>query len=202
MRRASTADADDLALVCLRTADSGADATALHADADLPGLVWAVPYLHAPGAVALAVDESEDDVAPSVSGYCVAVPDTAAFEDWAEAAWWPPLRARNPRGSGATPADAALVRRLHDPPRTDPAVLTDFPAHLHVDLLPRLQGRGWGRRLVEAVLVELAAAGVPGLHLGVGARNLGAQAFYDRLGFVRLTRDPAGGLVLGRRLAG
>ncbi len=160
-----------------------------------------MPYLHAPGAVALVVDEGAD-AAPAVSGYCVAVPDTSAFEDWAETSWWPPLRARHPRGSGATPADAALVRRLHAPPRTDPAVLTGFPAHLHVDLLPRLQGRGWGRRLVEAVLAELAAAGVPDLHLGVGATNLGAQAFYDRLGFVRLATDAAGGIVLGRRLVG
>ena len=38
--------------------------------------------------------------------------------------------------------------------RLELGVLAAHPAHLHVDLLPRLQGQGWGRRVVEAVLHE------------------------------------------------
>ena len=178
MRAARPADTAAVHRVCLLTADAGGDASALHADADLPGLVWASPYLHAPGAVGVVVEDGD-----GVAGYCVGVPDTVGFEDWLESTWLPPLRRRRPPGSGRTPADAALVDRLYHPPRTDPALLRTHPAHLHVDLLPRLQGRGWGRRVLETVCAALASAGAPGVHLGVDPANTGARAFYDRLGF-------------------
>ena len=51
--------------------------------------------------------------------------------------------------------------------------------------LPVLQGQGTGRRLVETLVAALRERGVRGLHLGADARNVGALAFYDRLGFVR-----------------
>ncbi|HMM94365.1 N-acetyltransferase [Phycicoccus sp.] len=194
MRRAGPADAAAMRVVCLRTGAAGGDATALHADPDLLGEVWAVPYLHAPGAVARVVEDDD-----GVAGYCVAVPDTAAFEEWLEASWWPRLRERRPPPD-ATPADRALHRLADDPPRTAPELLADHPAHLHVDLLPRLQGQGWGRRLLASVVDELAAAGVTGLHLGVHPDNTGAVAFYERLGFTTLRPDTGGGPVLGLRL--
>lgn len=173
--------------VCRLTAAAGADASDRHADPDLLGHVWAAPYLAAPGAVALVVRDEQ-----GVAGYCVGVPDTVAFEEWLEAAWLPPLRARYPRGSGSTPADAGLVARLHDWPRTDPSLVARYPAHLHVDLLPRLQGQGWGRRVVDGVLTGLAHGGAGGAHLGVDPANPGAAAFYLRLGFAELT-DGGGG---------
>ncbi len=61
-----------------------------------------------------------------------------------------------------------------------------YPAHLHIDLLPELQGQGWGRRLIEALRDRLRAAGVPGVHLVAAGTNAGAIAFYERLGFTRL----------------
>ena len=56
-------------------------------------------------------------------------------------------------------ADAALVERLHEGSRTDAGLTATHPAHLHVDLLPRLQGQGWGRRVMDAISDRLAAAG-------------------------------------------
>ena len=183
--------------VCLLTGRSGGDAGPLHADPDLLGHLWAGPYLVFPDAVARVVHDDD-----GVAGYCMGVPDTAAYEDWLEGAWLPPLRERHPAGTGSTPADRAAVDRLHRPLRTDAALLTEHPAHLHVDLLPRLQGQGWGRRLMEEVLDALAAAGAPGVHLGVDEANTGAMAFYERLGFGELGRSPGArsyGLRLTRR---
>ncbi len=170
--------------VCRLTADAGEDATPRHADPDLLGHVWAGPYLAYPDAVAFVV---RDDA--GVAGYCVGVSDTAAFEEWLETEWLPPLRARYPVGSGATAADRGLVGRLHAWPRTDPGLVRRFPAHLHVDLLPRLQGQGWGRRVLDALLGELTARGAPGVHLGVDPANLRAVAVYERLGFVTVGGD-------------
>ena len=182
--------------VCRLTAAAGGDASAAHHDPDLLGHVWAGPYLVFPGAVTRALADDH-----GVAGYCVAVPDTEAFERWVDEVWLPPLRERHPLGSGSTPADAALVDRLHHPTRTDAGLLAAHPAHLHVDLLARLQGQGWGRRVVEAVLHGLAAAGAPGVHLGVDEANTGAHAFYERLGFTALD-GPAGARWYGMPLGG
>ncbi len=58
-----------------------------------------------------------------------------------------------------------------------------YPAHLHIDLLPELQGQGWGRRLIEILIERLRERGVPGLHLAASTDNAGALAFYPRVGF-------------------
>ncbi len=136
--------------VCLLTGAAGADATTLHDDPDLLGHLWAGPYVAFPDAVTRVLHDEH-----GVAGYCLAVPDTRAFEEWVERVWLPPLRERHPLGSGSTPADAAVVERLHHPTSADAGLLAAHPAHLHVDLLPRLQGRGWGRRVVESVLEGL-----------------------------------------------
>ncbi|MBM6405902.1 GNAT family N-acetyltransferase [Phycicoccus sp. CSK15P-2] len=178
IRTATVEDTASLHDVCLRTGAAGEDATALHEDPHMLGLFWADPFVHAPEAVALVVEDAE-----GVGGYAVGVPDTGAFERWRDEVWLPPLRRRYPRGSGRTPADAAAVRLLHEPPPTDPAVLRRYPAHLHADLLPRVQGHGWGRRLVEDVLARLVSAGATGAHVGVDPRNARGRAFWQRLGF-------------------
>jgi ribosomal protein S18 acetylase RimI-like enzyme len=180
--------------VCLLTGAGGADASALHDDPDLLGHRWAGPYLVFPEAVTLVVRDDS-----GVAGYCLAVPDTDAFEQWVETVWLPPLRARHPLGSGGTPADAGVVEGLHHPTRTDAVLLAQHPAHLHVDLLPRLQGQGWGRRVVTEVLDALGRAGAGGVHLGVDPDNRGARVFYERLGFTPLP-GPPGACYYGMRL--
>jgi ribosomal protein S18 acetylase RimI-like enzyme len=63
-------------------------------------------------------------------------------------------------------------------------VVDRYPAHLHIDLLPRAQGHGLGRALVTTLTDALRERGVPGLHLGVDPANTGALAFYARIGMV------------------
>jgi GNAT superfamily N-acetyltransferase len=180
--------------VCLLTGAAGADATTLHDDPDLLGHLWAGAYVAFPDAVTRVLHDER-----GVAGYCLAVPDTRAFEEWVERVWLPPLRERHPLGSGSSPADAAVVERLHHPTSADAGLLAAHPAHLHVDLLPRLQGRGWGRRVVESVLEGLTTAGATGVHLGVDEGNTGAQVFYERLGFTELA-GPPGARFYGRPL--
>lgn len=186
MRPATVHDLPGVYRVCLQTGLSGRDASGAHADPDLLGHLYAGPYVLVPDGVALVVADDH-----GVVGYCVGVPDTAAFEQWCEREWWPPLREQHPlvpHPTGAT-ADEALVRRLHHPVRTEPGLAAVYPAHLHIDLLPHLQGQGWGRRLVYRVLEQLARAGAGGIHLGVDEENAGAHAFYERLGFTMVGRE-------------
>ena len=85
----------------------------------------------------------------------------------------------------ANPFFAEAIRGIHHGYRPEPA-LQDYPAHLHIDLLPHAQGQGWGRRMIETFLERLRTLGVPAVHLGVGRRNTRAIHFYERVGFQRV----------------
>ena len=171
----------------------------------LLGDVYVGPYLAFEPELARVLDDgSRDDGSgddgSGVGGYVLGALDTRAFEARCEREWWPRLRALHPLGSVPPgSADARMVELIHDPPLAPDSVVRDHPSHLHIDLLPRWQGGGWGRRLMEGLFERLVAAGSPGVHLGVGTDNVRAIGFYRRLGFTELEAAP-GALFLGRRL--
>lgn len=170
-RPASSLDEAALYRVCLATSDSPTD------DPELLGHIFAGPYLRfEPELVRVIADDH------GVAGYVLGCLDTRAFDARLEREWWPALRERYPAGSG-TERDAGWVRTLHDP-MSDPAELLErFPSRLHIDLLDRAQGTGWGRRLLEWLFGALAERGSPGVHLGVWRGNERAVGFYRHLGF-------------------
>ena len=91
----------------------------------------------------------------------------------------------------------------HHPDYFCPEPYERYPSHLHIDLLPRAQGRGYGRRMIEQVLNALRRRQSPGVHLGVSERNTRAIAFYRRLGFhelIRVGSGAAGCVYMGREL--
>lgn len=180
--------------ICLETGDSGQDATALYQDPDLLGHVYAGAYAEFHPEFAFVL---EDDL--GVGGYVLGVPDSRAFEATLDRLWWPALRARYPLTEelAAKPReertpDERLVALLHSPSRAREEDLAEYPAHLHIDLLPRMQGGGNGRRLLARLLDALREAGAPGVHLGVGGRNTRAIGFYEHLGFRTLHEAPWG----------
>jgi GNAT superfamily N-acetyltransferase len=198
IRRAEAGDRDAIYDACLRTADAGGDASELYVERDLPGDVWAGPYLELRPHLAFVAEGHA-----GVDGYIVGAEDTVAFGAECEARWWPGLRARYvdpPEDCDLTP-DGWLHRYIHHPPAPPPEVLAEYPAHLHMNLLRRAQGQGAGRRLLETLLDALG--GAPGIHLGVSPGNERAAAFYAHLGFVPVgaPRASGAGWLLGRRLA-
>lgn len=194
IREYRPADHDALYRVCLLTADSGRDGTGMYWDPRLVGEVFVGPYLALQPNFALVVDDGS-----GAEGYVLGAWDTGAFARDCEQRWWPALRERY-RGLSAPAgyADGWLLEWIRSPPEP-PKAVTEFPSHLHIDLLPRWQGGGWGRRLIERLCAALAAAGSVGVHLEVGRDNGGAIGFYRHLGFEELTED-RGGLLMGRRL--
>ncbi|MET0353639.1 MAG: GNAT family N-acetyltransferase, partial [Plantibacter flavus] len=90
----------------------------------------------------------------------------------------------------ASEGERGIVRSATDRGGLAPELLAQYPAHLHIDLLPETQGMGVGRRLIDAFCGLLAERGVPGVHLGVGVSNTGAQQFYQRTGFTRVEGGP------------
>jgi ribosomal protein S18 acetylase RimI-like enzyme len=195
IRIAGLADLPGVYRVCLMTGDAGQDATGLYRNPDLLGHVYTGPYVVGEGPNALVVADED-----GIAGYCLAALDTRAFAAWAEAAWWPALRAQYPRPpTSDTSPDAAVARLIHEPPVAPPDVVDAYPSHLHIDLLERVRGTGVGRALIERQLAGLRAGGSDGVHLEVAASNENAIAFYRHLGFGDI-RAAGDGLLMGMRL--
>ena len=188
-------DLDALYEICLRTGDAGDDASHLVTDRRLLGDIYAAPYAHLEPDLAFVVDDGT-----GAGGYVLGARDTRAFEDACERDWWPGLRARHPERPDGTTLDDLLVAMIHHRHRQADEIVATHPSHLHIDLLPHLQGAGWGRRLLETLFERLAAAGSSGVHLGVSVRNERAIGFYRHLGFTELAGDPMS-LTLGYALA-
>lgn len=169
--------------ICLRTGASGKDATSLYEHPELLGHVFAGPYMRLCPEFASVIDEGE------VLGYVLGAPDTRAFEARCEAEWWPPLRARYPDPAEARTPDERLMRALHHFFPAPGALVAEYPSHLHIDLLPSTQGRGYGRKMMDRLRAQLREAGSPGLHLGVDPRNTGAVGFYRALGLSTVIED-------------
>ena len=176
-----------LAEICVRTADAGADATGLLEDDAVWAAVFVLPYVARHPDLAFVVETDDGRVA----GYVVGTDDTEAFEDWFAADWWPTQVARWPLSPSVPDSEPAsrqdgLLRYAYGRGAGTEPVAEAHPAHLHIDLLPELQGQGWGRRLIDEFVAVLRARGVAGVHLATAARNTGAVAFYERLGFTRI----------------
>ncbi len=182
IRQATVADNAALYDVCLRTGDAGDDATDQFHDRTLLGSIFVGPYLALEHTLAYT---AVDDQGPG--GYALAALDTRTFEAACEQRWWPTLRAQNPDpGPIWSTPDEELQRYIHHPPVRPDDLLAHYPAHLHIDLLPRLQGRGIGRQLIETLLTALRNAGPTGVHLGVDENNRRAIRFYERIGFAAI----------------
>lgn len=66
--------------------------------------------------------------------------------------------------------------------------LRAYPAHLHVNVQDRFRGQQVGQRLVTRFLQQVEAAGLPGVHAAVRGDNPTACRFFERLGFIPLSR--------------
>ena len=164
--------------ICLLTGDSGNDATALYRDPELLGHYYAAPYAVLEPDLCFVLT-----VGGEPCGYVLGTCDTEGFNARAEREWFPALRAQLPRPpEDDLAADANLLRLIHAGYSQHPD-LREYPAHLHIDLLPLAQRKGWGRKLIGRFLEALRERGAPAVHLGVSERNTRAIAFYERVGF-------------------
>jgi ribosomal protein S18 acetylase RimI-like enzyme len=180
------ADLDALYLVCLRTGRNGGDATALFRDHKLLGHVHAAPYALFEPSLAFVVQD-----AAGVGGYVLGALDSHDFEARLERDWWPELRARYPEPAASVPEDQwtpeqAKAHLIHHPRITPEELASRYPSHLHINLVPRLQSGGHGRRLISTLASVLRRRGSRGVHLGVRPTNVRAIGFYRHIGFTQL----------------
>lgn len=187
--------------VCLKTGDSGADGEPYYLeDPDALGRIYVGPYLAYEPSLSLILEDSE-----GVAGYALAALESRAFFDRYVKEWCPGLREKFPAPGGERSGWSRVQEAYdlyHHPDVTCPEPYEVYPSHGHIDLLPRVQGKGWGRRMMEEVMLRLRRMGSPGMHLGVSIVNDRALGFYGRLGFEELMRVgevPSGCIYLGKR---
>jgi ribosomal protein S18 acetylase RimI-like enzyme len=177
--------------VCLKTGNYGADGEPFYReDPEALGRIYVGPYLEFQPDLALIL---EDDA--GIAGYALAALDTRQFFDRYERHWRPQL-CRDFPDPGGDPAQwtrtQAVHHLYHHPDYSSPEPYDEFPSHLHIDLLPRAQGQGIGRRMIQQLLQRLRERGSPGVHLGMSTVNQRAYGFYRAQGFAELSRQGAG----------
>ncbi|MFE0651144.1 GNAT family N-acetyltransferase [Streptomyces sp. NPDC059534] len=199
VRRYRGSDRAELAEICVRTAHEGEDSSGMYPDPELMPTIFAYPYVELEPEFAFVLDDGTGRAV----GYVLGVPDTARFAVRFRAEWLPLVAERFPApGEAAGTAADMMAGLLHAPERMVFDELAAYPAHLHIDLLPAWQGRGYGRTLMHALLTALHETGVPAVHLCMVRANTAARAFYDRLGFRPLAvPDPGPVWYLGRPTA-
>jgi ribosomal protein S18 acetylase RimI-like enzyme len=175
------ADLDAVYEVCLRTGDAGNDASHLLDDPVILGHLYVGPYVTLEPSLAFVLEDAR-----GVCGYVLGALESDSFYRRYRDEWLPTLQARysEPQGDASTwSRTERLYHQVHHP-RTDfPPELRDYPSHLHIDLLPRAQGRGNGQRMMARLLSALREHGSDGVWLGVNPSNNRAIAFYEKLGF-------------------
>lgn len=184
IRNARLDDLEAIYEISLLTGEAGQDATALYRDRKMIGHIYSASYVTLSPEISFVVEDSD-----GVAGYIVGAYDTAAFENRLESEWWPALRARYPEPQGDPDSWNADQRRsftIHHPPRAFTPRAAEFPAHLHMNMLPRLQGQGLGTRLLDHWIALARQAGVSGVHLGASEGNISGQRFWASRGFERL----------------
>jgi len=201
LRPVEPGDLEALYHIALATGLAGGDASHIHKDPKLIGHIYAGPYaVLAPDLALVAIDDE------GVAGYIVGADDTPAWDDRLERDWWPGLRGRlqqpDYENRAHWSADERRIWMIFHPWRTPGEVHQNHRAHLHMNILPRLQRRGVGAKLLDAWLEAAAARGVEGVHIGVNRANAGGLAFWLARGFTEIdtARDlPGRTLWLARR---
>jgi ribosomal protein S18 acetylase RimI-like enzyme len=198
IRRGELTDREAAYAVCLKTGDDGQDATALYEDPEALGRIFVGPYFAFEPELTFVLEDTA-----GVCGYVMGALDSKRFyQDYLQH-WVPALQQQFPAPTGDPTGWNRTMRIYHDYHHPDvycPEPYELYPSHLHIDLLPRAQGQGWGRRMMEHLMTALRTKGSPGVHLGVGQVNDRAILFYRKLGFTELARV-RDVLYLGRRLS-
>jgi len=183
MRPYRESDLEAIYDICVRTGDNGGDATGKFEHPRLLADIYAAPYVYLePGLAFVLLDEAGQPV-----GYVLGTASTTEFVRAYKEKWLPRMASTYPVAAPGEPVpDAGLLEVFCHPEGMLNPATDEFPAHLHIDILPSHQGGGNGRRLIETFMDAAGGAGAPGAHVTVALANTRAHGFYERVGFKRL----------------
>jgi ribosomal protein S18 acetylase RimI-like enzyme len=183
-------DRDAIEDICYRTGYHGEDLTGTGRfnDRHLFGLLFSLYYTYHERANSFVAEERDPGrISGRIAGYILGTLDTAALEKRFSRLWTARIAARGILATWWRYGES--FRALWHFSRvvgTFPSlshIHEEYPAHLHINLLPEYQRRGIGGRLMSALEMHVKAAGVPGIHLVTSDRNIKAVPFYRAHGY-------------------
>jgi ribosomal protein S18 acetylase RimI-like enzyme len=186
-------DMGQLYRICLETGKDGKDATGT-VDDEILGHIYAAPYATFEPDLCFVVDN-----AGTAIGYILGTRDSKTFAETCEQKWWPHLREKYPLFENPEINRTALLTQAIHSGYQAPSISIEFPAHLHIDILPAGQGKGFGRLLIKLFTEKLREYSVPALHFGVSRKNISAIGFYKKLGF-QILEESETSCVFGMKL--
>jgi GNAT superfamily N-acetyltransferase len=136
-----------------------------------------------------------DDGTGRVVGYCIGTADTTAFAHRWRTVFAPvvdpvlvpsldvqtndPLMERDDVKSFRSAIYDANCSML----RAWPQMLQQYPAHMHMVILPEYQRRGYGTMLIEIFFQIVKSQGANGVHVDTVVHNVIGRLFYSKNGF-------------------
>ena len=185
IRSYKSADTSAAYEICLKTGNSGQDATHLFSDPLVLGHIYVGPYMEfEPQSVFIL----EDDQGPC--GYIMGVLDSQTYYQWMHSEWLPKIRVdyKKPTGDPDTWNETEKITNLLFQPESQ-RLFPGFPAHLHIDLLSRAQGKGQGKLMMDRFIDYLRYNKISGVHLELSSKNDRAFNFYRKYGMQELDRN-------------
>ena len=166
IRSYKSADTSAVYEICLKTGNSGQDATHLFSDPLVLGHIYVGPYMEfEPQSVFIL----EDDQGPC--GYIMGVLDSQTYYQWMHSEWLPKIRVdyKKPTGNPDTWDETEKITNLLFHPVSQ-RLLPAFPSHLHIDLLSRAQGKGQGKLMMDRFIDYLRYNKISGVHLELSSK--------------------------------
>ena len=139
IRHAQAEDSFSLSRICLLTANAGQSAESQHSVIEMPGLIYAEPYVHMPHTAGFVLASSPSPEEERLLGYVLFAYDTRKFEDTMEKDWFPRLREKYPismtenangEQNGLTSQDIHYIKLFYKLDPAPEACIRFSPAHL------------------------------------------------------------------------
>jgi len=177
IRPAGPLDLEALGHIAYATGFFGSSAAVYFPSPPLFRDLWIKPYLEGIGACNFVAE-----LEGKIVGYIIGTPDVRSYRRYFLRSAGEILGKVFTGGyPGLLPSARFLLRAARYGRRQAP--IEQYPAHLHINLLPQSRGLGVGQKLLEAHLDCLRARGVHGVQLSTTRENKAALGLYQKLGF-------------------
>jgi GNAT superfamily N-acetyltransferase len=136
-----------------------------------------------------------DDGNGRVVGYCIGTADTASFAQRWRDVFTPVVDPKLVPHPDLQTGDALMERddirhfrrAVYDAEcsmlQPWPQTLQQYPAHMHIDILPEYQRQGWGTVLINRFFEAVKSLDTSGVHLDMVQSNVSGMVFYEKIGF-------------------
>lgn len=167
-------DLPALAVVCLKTAFNGHDATHLIEQPEILADLYVAPYFYATNTLTISTHRDS-----KLCGYLVAAYDTVGYTAWLNRHWLPELRKKYPRKASYTSSlEQYLYETVHEV-MSPPACAVNYPCHAHINIMPQTQRSGFGSELLDRLQKKLIEKKC-GFHVTISKENLASNKFFLR----------------------